>query len=283
LKANIQSLIAIALLAIAPVLAEGGEKKAVRVNDVIYGRKDGMSLTMDVFYPEGKPNGAAVVLLASGGFKSSASEIRPIFNTEFLKRGYTCFVVVHGSQPRYTVPEIRDDVNRAVRYIRYNAKKYEIDPNRIGMGGISSGGLLTLLVGTGKTLMGMATVHAHAGDRPYRALVFCPGQLVNKWEREIQATLPGVTVIQLETWKDLLHLDRTSKAAGAEWYIIARDRRILIIPLPEIRRQRLWGSASDQKKYPRNANRFAARRASVAINLSAEPYLQKRVRRHTTD
>ena len=84
--------------------------------------------------------------------------------------------------------------------------------------------LLVGEMGTGKTIMGMATIHAHAGGRPYRALVFCPGQLVNKWEREIRETIPNAEVIQIESWKNLLHLDRTNKPAGVEWYIIARDR-----------------------------------------------------------
>lgn len=79
-------------------------------------------------------------------------------------------------------------------------------------------------MGTGKTIMGLAIVHAHAGGHPYRSLVFCPGQLVNKWEREIRETIPGAKVIQVESWKTLLRLDRISKSAGAEWYIIARDR-----------------------------------------------------------
>ncbi|MCI0462768.1 MAG: hypothetical protein L0Z62_37955 [Gemmataceae bacterium] len=84
--------------------------------------------------------------------------------------------------------------------------------------------LLVGEMGTGKTLMGMTAAHAHAWGRPYRALVFCPGQLVHKWEREIRETMPGAEVIQIETWKDLLHLDRTSKPAGVQWYVIARDR-----------------------------------------------------------
>ncbi len=84
--------------------------------------------------------------------------------------------------------------------------------------------LLVGEMGTGKTIMGMASVHAHAAGRPYRALVFCPGQLVNKWEREIRETIPGAEVIQIESWKTLLPLKRTEKPAGVEWYIIARDR-----------------------------------------------------------
>jgi hypothetical protein len=79
-------------------------------------------------------------------------------------------------------------------------------------------------MGTGKTIMGMAACHAHANGRPYRGLVFCPGQLVNKWEREIRDTIPDAEIIQIESWKNLLHLDRTRKPIHLQWYIIARDR-----------------------------------------------------------
>ena len=79
-------------------------------------------------------------------------------------------------------------------------------------------------MGTGKTIMGMSAIHGHASGRPYRALVFCPGQLVKKWEREIRETIPGAEVIQIESWKTLLPLMRAKKPSGVEWYIIARDR-----------------------------------------------------------
>jgi hypothetical protein len=84
--------------------------------------------------------------------------------------------------------------------------------------------LLVGEMGTGKTIMGTSAIHGHAGGRPYRALVFCPGQLVNKWEREIRETVPGAEVIQIESWKSLLPMNRTRKPNGIEWYIIARDR-----------------------------------------------------------
>jgi hypothetical protein len=79
-------------------------------------------------------------------------------------------------------------------------------------------------MGTGKTLMAIAAVHAHAGSRSYRGLVFCPGQLVGKWEREIRETIGGGEVIQIASWRNLLRLNRTRKPSRIQWYIIARDR-----------------------------------------------------------
>ena len=119
-----------------------------RQEDVIYGRKDGMALTMDVFNPKDKMNGAAVILVVSGGFFSSHEAINPAFVTELLNRGYTIFAVVHGSQPRYTIPDAIADINRSVRYIRYHAKDFKIDPQRIGITGGSAGGHLSLMIGT---------------------------------------------------------------------------------------------------------------------------------------
>src|SRR5262245_12315766 len=78
-------------------------------------------------------------------------------------------------------------------------------------------------MGTGKSLMGIGTVHAHADGKPYRALVFCPGQLVGKWQREIRDTLPQAVVHPIEHWSDLPHLQR-QRAEQPQWYLIARDR-----------------------------------------------------------
>jgi acetyl esterase/lipase len=121
--------------------------KFTRTEDVIYGRKFGTALTLDVFQPE-KPNKCAVFFVVSGGFFSSHDAINARFYAPLLERGYTVFAVVHGSQPRFHIPEITQDIHRAVRFIRQNAAKYGIDPNRFGITGASAGGHLSLTLGT---------------------------------------------------------------------------------------------------------------------------------------
>jgi acetyl esterase/lipase len=126
------------------------EKSAqvTRKEDVVYWRKFGTALTFDVFTPRENANGAAIVWVVSGGWFSSHDAISPVPIAELLNRGYTVFAVVHGSQPRYTIPEILTDMNRAVRFIRYHAADYHIDPDRIGITGGSAGGHLSLMQGT---------------------------------------------------------------------------------------------------------------------------------------
>ena len=119
-----------------------------RTEDVVYGRKSGVALTMDVFTPEKDANGLGVILVVSGGWFSAHEAIYLPFVEPLVGRGYTVFAVVHGSQPKFTIPEILQDMHRAVRYIRHHAKEYKIDPDRIGIYGGSAGGHLSLMQGT---------------------------------------------------------------------------------------------------------------------------------------
>jgi len=118
-----------------------------RKEDVIYGRKFGTALTMDVYVPKARKNGAGVIYAVSGGWFSARQPVRPAVYDEFLRRGYVVFAVVHGSQPRFTIPEVLDDMNRAVRYIRHHAKDYGVNANRLGIAGGSAGGHLSLMQG----------------------------------------------------------------------------------------------------------------------------------------
>ena len=136
------------LLILAPVAARGADETFTRTEDVVYGRKFGSALTFDVFTPKENANGAAIIFAVSGGWFSDHRAINPAAYAEYLKRGYTVFAVVHGSQPRYTIPECVADMNRSVRFIRAHAADYKIDPNRIGITGGSAGGHLSLMQGT---------------------------------------------------------------------------------------------------------------------------------------
>ena len=135
-----------AALLIAP-RTTNAEDAFRRQADVIYGRKHGVALTMDVFTPKEHANGAAVIWVVSGGWFSSHDNVNPAFPAELMKRGYTVFAVVHGSQPKFTIPEILQDMHRSIRYIRAHAADYKIDPNRIGITGASAGGHLSLMQG----------------------------------------------------------------------------------------------------------------------------------------
>jgi len=118
-----------------------------RTEDVIYGRKFGTALTLDVFQPE-KANGFGVLFMVSGGFFSSHDAISAGTYKPLLERGYTVFAVVHGSQPKFTISEIEQDIHRATRFVRHNAARFGVNPDHLGITGGSAGGHLSLTMGT---------------------------------------------------------------------------------------------------------------------------------------
>lgn len=138
---------ALSVLSASPCIPAADLPPFSRKEDVIYGRKHGMALTLDVLTPE-KAKGIGVIFAVSGGWHSDHANIRPNFVAELLGRGYTVFAVVHGSQPRFTIPEVIEDMHRAVRFIRHHARDYGIDPTQIGITGGSAGGHLSLMQGT---------------------------------------------------------------------------------------------------------------------------------------
>ena len=125
--------------------------------DVVYGHKDGMALTFDVFQPRKSRNGAAVIFMVSGGWVSRYTPPEQVLNSigsagtprfqDLLSNGFTVIALRHGSSPKYLIPEIVADVRRGVRFIRHHAKRWAVDPNRLGVYGGSAGGHLSLMIG----------------------------------------------------------------------------------------------------------------------------------------
>ena len=121
---------------------------AYTTTEIIYGRKDGVALTMIKVTPTQNKNGKAIISLVSGNWNSNFSMAgRYIPRSIYLvKNGFTVFFVMHGSQPRFAINDQVDDVKRAVRFIKHNATAYAIDADHIGIAGSSSGGHLSLMV-----------------------------------------------------------------------------------------------------------------------------------------
>ena len=121
--------------------------KVTRERDVIYQYSEGVALTLEVFTPE-NPNGLGIVSIVSGGWKSNHGKVKDDHGKLYTDAGYTVFAVVHGSQPRYQVRDVMGFLHRAVRFIRYNADRWDVDPDRLGVTGSSAGGHLSLILAT---------------------------------------------------------------------------------------------------------------------------------------
>lgn len=136
-------LLGLFLAILAPGRAE--DRSYDRIEDVIYGRAFGTALTMDVFRPD-QTNGLGAIYVVSGGWYSAHEAIPTRAIQPLLNHGYTVFAVVHGSNPRFHIPEIVAQMERSVRFIRHHAARWGIDPTRLGVVGGSAGGHLSLML-----------------------------------------------------------------------------------------------------------------------------------------
>jgi acetyl esterase/lipase len=125
---------------------------AVTVEEnVTYASVNGSDLHLDVYKPPSAENAvkAAVVLIHGGGWTSfDKSTMRGM--GQFLARsGFVAFSVdyrLFGNHENLWPAQL-DDVQRAVRWVRANAAKYGVKPDRIGAFGHSAGAQLAALLG----------------------------------------------------------------------------------------------------------------------------------------
>ena len=158
----------VSLVLLATTVANGQPIPGVAITtDVVYGHKDGLALTYDVFRPDPDDDapGPCLLFMVSGGWVSQwmpPAGMTP-FVRPFLDRGYTVCAVRHGSSPRYVIPEIVTDVRAALEHVTANAAEHGIDPARLGVYGFSAGGHLSLMLGT--------TTNDAGGGKPHVAAV----------------------------------------------------------------------------------------------------------------
>jgi acetyl esterase/lipase len=121
----------------------------VQHQDIVYGDVHGIGLLMDVFVPTGARNGLGVIDVMSGAWHSDRGKIRDhqraqTFNI-LCSKGYTVFAVRPGSVTKFTAPEMLENLNRGIRWVKSHAAKYKINPDRLGLMGASAGGHLACL------------------------------------------------------------------------------------------------------------------------------------------
>ena len=145
---RINFLIAFVCFILAPGFGFAQDSTVVNPDEIIYGRKDGMALTMVKVPPTGTPNRRAIVSVISGNWVSAHRMVSTAARraATYTRAGYTVFLVMHSSQPRYAIPDEIADLRRAVKFIKYNGATYGIDSSKVGIMGSSSGGHLSLML-----------------------------------------------------------------------------------------------------------------------------------------
>lgn len=172
------ALVALAHLALASAaLAQRGERfrppeGVVWDKDVEYARVGERALALDILRPAEPPEGKmpALVYIHGGGFRAGEKEGGLSHNAPFAARGYFTVTVEYRLSGEAIFPAAIEDCKAAVRWIRANAEKYGVDPDRIGAWGHSAGGHLSALLGTSG---GIAELEGTGGNAEQSSRVQC--------------------------------------------------------------------------------------------------------------
>jgi acetyl esterase/lipase len=117
--------------------------------DVAYATKSSAQ-KMDIYLPStGNGPFPVIIQIHGGAFKSgdkASSELTPVL--EGLNRGYAVVAVNYRLSSEAVAPAQINDIKAAIRYIRANASKYALNPDKIATWGGSAGGSLSALAGT---------------------------------------------------------------------------------------------------------------------------------------
>ncbi|HEY0140114.1 MAG TPA: alpha/beta hydrolase [Thermoanaerobaculia bacterium] len=111
-----------------------------------YARPAGTPLLLDLRVPDGPGPHPVLVYLHSGAWISGDRTGGPALRQ--ATRGYAVASVDYRLAPQHIWPAQVEDAKAAVRWIRANARQYNLDPNRIGMFGASAGGHIGSILGT---------------------------------------------------------------------------------------------------------------------------------------
>lgn len=126
--------------------------------DVLFSRAGGEELRMDIFRPKVSDRATpAMVVIHGGAWISGRRQDMHELARMYAERGVLAASVSYRLAPKHRWPAMIDDVQTAVRYLRFHANDLNIDPNRIGAAGGSAGGHLALLLGSMETRDTQAT------------------------------------------------------------------------------------------------------------------------------
>ena len=145
--------------------------------------------TLEFFVPSGNANGTAVIVCPGGGYNILAYQHEGIDVCKWLNSiGVTVFYLniefQEGKKRKHEAP--LQDAQRSIGLVRQQAKKWNIDPDKIGILGFSAGGNLAVMASTSyqKRLYDKVDSADMISCRPDFAILIYPAYLVDRVKRD---------------------------------------------------------------------------------------------------
>ena len=148
-------LVAITCNAVFAQAKQGKRKKAPQLpehvellSDIEFANPNGHSLQMDIYRPKNIKEPVPVVVFVHGGGWKNGSRKSGRRGVWLVDHGFAIASISYRLTDKGQWPDQINDCYAAVRFLRTNAEKYQLDGDYIGCWGTSAGGHLAALMGT---------------------------------------------------------------------------------------------------------------------------------------
>lgn len=116
--------------------------------DLTYSQGEGWSLELDLAVPDNSmTNFPLIVYFYSSGFKWGDKKGSHFLIEEAVAHGYAIALVNYRGTPDFHYPSQYIDGKNAVKWLRYHAADFNINPERIAARGTCSGGKIAMILG----------------------------------------------------------------------------------------------------------------------------------------
>ena len=118
--------------------------------NLVYKKASGIKLILDAYIPKKKNTKRypAVLLIHGGGWLTGNKENQRVMAQHLAKNGYVAIAINYTLGLDSPYPSGVIDLKDAIKWMRENAKKYRINPDKIAVLGASAGAHLATLIGT---------------------------------------------------------------------------------------------------------------------------------------
>jgi acetyl esterase/lipase len=197
------------------IVKEKNYKNLIFSIDLVYDIIDSRELHLDAYYIKGKKANPAVVLIHGGGWKSGDKSQMKIYAQELAIKGYSCFTIEYRLSPEAQYPAAILDVKNAIKYIKANAKKFNVNPDKVAILGCSSGGQMAALIGTTNNNLGYESASVINENASVQAIIDLDGILAFKHPESEEGKaaslwLGGSYEEKPEIWKQASALNHVS-------------------------------------------------------------------------
>jgi acetyl esterase/lipase len=140
--------------------------------DIAYGPLASAGETLDLCLPGGAPGKRpAIVMMHGGGWVNGDKSLLASDCYALALRGFVVASINYRLAPTWRWPAQLVDAQLAVRWLRANAAKYQVDPERVCSLGDSSGGHLAVFVGVLATIFPGDQAGLYADQSPAASCV----------------------------------------------------------------------------------------------------------------